>query len=37
MKTGNFLFLRTQYISGIYWHQLRISSQEDAITADNIL
>jgi hypothetical protein len=24
MKTGNFLFLRTQYFSGTYWHQVRI-------------
>ncbi|MEO8253316.1 MAG: transposase [Flavobacterium sp.] len=35
MKTGIFVFLRMQYISGISRHQMRISSLEDTISPDN--
>jgi len=35
MKTGFFVFLRMQHISGISRHQMRISSLEDAIAPDN--
>jgi hypothetical protein len=35
VKTGNFVFLGMQYISGISGNQMRISSLEDAFTADN--
>ena len=35
MKTGIFVFLRMQHISGISRHQMRISSLEDAIALDN--
>jgi hypothetical protein len=35
VKTGIFVFLKMQHISGISRHQMRISSLEDAISADN--
>lgn len=35
MKTGFFVFLRMQHISGISRYQMRISSLEDAISPDN--
>lgn len=35
MKTGFFVFLRMQHITGISRHQMRISSLEDAIAPDN--
>jgi hypothetical protein len=35
MKTGNFVFLGMQHISGISLHQMFISSLEGAITAGN--
>jgi transposase len=35
MKTGIFVFLRMQYISGISRHQMRISSLEDTVSPDN--
>jgi hypothetical protein len=35
MKTGNFVFLGMQHISGISCHQMRISSLEEAISVDN--
>lgn len=35
MKTGIFVFLRMQHISGISRHQMRISSLEDTISPDN--
>lgn len=34
-NTGNFVFLRMQHITGISRHQMRFSSLEDAISADN--
>ena len=35
MKTGFFVFLRMQHITGISRHQIRFSSLEDSISADN--
>src|SRR6187431_297305 len=35
MKTGFFVFLGMQYISGVSRHQMHISSLEDAISPDN--